>query len=323
MNNHPLLQDLQVFAEVARRGSFVAAAKELGTSTTHVSKRVALLEQALGVKLLHRTTRKVQVSEQGETVYRWAQTLLQNVQSMGAELQGLHQNPKGPLRISSSQRIGRSHIAPIVSLLQKEYPDLTIWLELVDRRVKLIEEGFDLDIRVGNAEEPGLIAHHLASSPRVLCASPDYLKRHGAPHDLQDLSRHECLVFRERDEAFGVWRLQGPDGWESVKVSGKLASNHSDLVLRWARDGHGIVMVASWYAARYLQEGSLRRVLPAWQQTADVWAMSAARSSQSAKIRVCIDFLKRELTEGEFALWKEAGAPAVRQATSSNSHSTR
>jgi LysR family transcriptional activator of dmlA len=198
------------------------------------------------------------------------------------------------LRISASQRLGRSHIAPIVSLMKKRYPELEIWLELVDRRVNLIDEGFDLDVRVGALQEPGLIAHHIAVSPRVLCAAPVYLDARGRPKSVEELTQHDCLVFRERDEPFGVWRLLGPGGWSTVKVTGSLASNHSDVVLRWARDGHGIVMVGQ----------SLERVLPAWEQPADVWAMSAARSAQSAKVRVCVDFLKQELAHGEFALWK-------------------
>nr|WP_204117265.1 LysR family transcriptional regulator [Paraburkholderia sp. C35] len=304
MLNEPMLGDLRLFCEVARRLSFVAAAHEFGSSQTHVSKRIALLEKNLGVKLLHRTTRRVSLTTDGETVHRWARAILQDVDSMRDDLSSLRVNPKGSLRISSSQRLGRSHITPIVSLMKKRYPELEIWLELVDRRVNLVEEGFDLDIRVGALQEPGLIAHHIAVSPRVLCAAPGYLDTRGRPKSVEDLAQHECLVFRERDEPFGVWRLLGPGGWSTVKVNGTLASNHSDVVLGWAHDGHGIVMVGRSYVAQALADGTLERVLPAWEQPADVWAMSAARAAQSAKVRVCIDFLKRELAEGEFALWK-------------------
>jgi LysR family transcriptional activator of dmlA len=304
MLNDPLVGDLRLFCEVARRLSFVATAQAFGNSQTYVSKRIALLEKTLGVKLLHRTTRRVSLTADGETVNRWARAILQDVDAMRDDLSNLRESPKGSLRISSSQRLGRSHIAPIVSLMKKRFPELEIWLELVDRRVNLVEEGFDLDIRVGAAQEPGLIAHHIAVSPRILCASPAYLDLHGRPKSVEELAQHECLVFRERDEPFGVWRLLGPSGWGTVKVTGTLASNHSDVVLRWARDGHGIVMVGHWYVADALEAGTLERVLPAWAQPADVWAMSASRAAQSAKVRVCIEFLKQELAQGEFALWK-------------------
>ncbi|SAL33829.1 LysR family transcriptional regulator [Caballeronia cordobensis] len=304
MLNEPMLGDLRLFCEVARRLSFVAAAHEFGNSQTHVSKRIALLEKTLGVKLLHRTTRRVSLTTDGETVNRWARAILQDVDAMRDDLSNLRVNPRGSLRMSSSQRLGRSHIAPIVSLMKKRYPELEIWLELVDRRVNLVEEGFDLDIRVGAVQEPGLIAHHIAVSPRVLCAAPHYLDLRGRPKSVDELAQHDCLVFRERDEPFGVWRLLGPGGWSTVKVTGPLASNHSDVVLRWARDGHGIVMVGQSYVAQALADGTLERVLPAWEQPADVWAMSASRAAQSAKVRVCIDFLKQELAHGEFALWK-------------------
>ena len=302
MLNELLIRDLRLFCQVVRKSSFVATAEEFGNSPTHVSKRIRLLEATLGVKLLHRTTRHVKISEDGETVYRWAQKILKDVDAMNDELSGSRLTPKGTLRISASPRLGREHIAPIVSLLERTYPDLAIWLELMDRRVRLIEEGFDLDIRIGEVQEPGLIPHHIARTPRILCASPEYLQRRGHPKKLQDLVHHDCLVFREREEPFGVWRLEGPEGWDTVKVTGSLASNHSDVAISWALDGHGIVLVSDWNVDRNLAEGTLVRVLPAWRQPADVWAVTAARLNQSAKLRICIDFLREQLNCGEFAL---------------------
>jgi LysR family transcriptional activator of dmlA len=144
--------------------------------------------------------------------------ILQDVDTMRDDLSNLRVNPKGSLRISASQRRGRSRIAPIVSLMKKRYPELEIWLEPVDRRVDLVDEGFDLGIRVGALQEPGLIAHHIAVSPRVLCAARAYLDARGRPKSVEELAQHDCLVFRERDEPFGVWRLLGPGGWGTVKA---------------------------------------------------------------------------------------------------------
>ena len=266
-----------------------------------MSKRIGLLEKALGVKLLHRTTRRVALSPEGETVCRWAQMILADMDAMTEDLSSGLSKPKGTLRISASPRLGRNHVAPIVSLMRKRHPDLQVWLELLDRPVKLVEEGFDIDNRVGDVQDPSLIAHHVSPSPRVLCASPAYLRKHGQPKTLQDLAQHECLAFREREEGFGVWRMMGAKGWETVKVTGPMAA---DIVFHWAREGHGILLLANWYAAPDLAAGSLKRVLPAWQQPADVWAMTAVRTSQSAKVRVCLEFLKTQLAEGTFALPK-------------------
>lgn len=302
MLNDLLIRDLRLFCLVVHKASFVGAAEEFGSSQTHVSKRIRLLEATLGVKLLHRTTRQVRISDEGETVYRWAQKIIKDVEAMNDELSGVRLSPRGTLRISASPRLGREHIAPIVSLLERQYPELTIWLELMDRRVRLAEEDFDLDIRVGEVNEPGLIPHHIARTPRILCASPDYLKRRGYPKTPQDLVYHDCLVFREREEPFGVWRLFGDSGWITVKVTGCLASNHSDIALRWALDGLGIVLVSNWNIGKNLADGSLEQVLSDWCQPADVWAVSAVRASQSAKIRVCIDFLREQLNNGEFSL---------------------
>lgn len=301
MLNDPQLQDLRLFCLVARRASFVAAAREAHTSQTLVSKRVALLEQALGVKLLSRTTRKVGVTDEGLKVYEWAQRILDNVEDMRSELSLGTSSPSGAIRIASSARIGRDIVAPALSRFKQRYPAVDVWLELLDRRVDLIGEGFHLDIRAGEVDEPNLIAHRIFVSSRILCAAPDYLLRRGTPATPAGLTQHDCVLLRERNEPFGTWRLEGPRGAESVKVSGPLASNAIDIVLGWAHDGHGIVMTGDWLLAPSLAAGSLVRVLPGWQQAADVNAVSSVRSAQSAKVRLCIEFLKEEVATRELA----------------------
>lgn len=301
-NNDPLLRDLQLFCEVARRSSFIGAATEIGLSPAHVSKRIATLEALLGVKLFNRTTRRVNITSDGEAAFVWAQKILENVESMFEALSEAHSEPRGTLRISTSLRLGREHVAPILSLLRHRHPQLEIWLELMDRRVDLIGENFDIDIRVGEVQEKHLIAHRIAENKRVLAASPDYLARRGTPRVPAELAQHDCLLFRSRDDRFGVWRLVGPQGAETVKVTGPMAANHSDIVRQWALDGHGIIMASYWDLVSNLQEGSLVRVLPAYYQPADVWAVTAARSSSSAKVRSCVAFLREQLAQGPYAL---------------------
>ncbi|MFM0238660.1 LysR family transcriptional regulator [Paraburkholderia phytofirmans] len=301
-SNESFLRDLQLFCNIARRGSFVAASTEMGLSPSHVSKRIAMLEVSLGVKLFQRTTRRVSVTSDGEAALQWAQKILDDVQGMADAFADRRTELRGLLRISTSLRLGRKHVSPILALLRQRHPNLEIWLELLDRRADLVGENFDIDVRVGEVHEPHLIAHKMVESARILCASPEYLERRGMPRELAELAQHDCLLFRGRDDRFGVWRLSGPDGEKSVKVTGTVASNLSDIVVQWARDGFGVVMVSIWDVAESLRAGELVRVLPDYMQSADVWAVTAERLSSSAKIQVCIEFLREQLTNGPYAL---------------------
>lgn len=296
MLNEPSLSDLRLFAVVVKHASFVKAAHEQRLAQTTVSKRVAILEQALGVKLFQRTTRTVKVTDDGLKVYQWAQTILDSVSDMREELAVGQIEVKGPIRVSASSRLGRDYVAPALSKMKQRFPGIEVWLELMDRRVDLLGEGFHLDVRSGNADEPHLIGHRIARSSRFLCAAPAYLKKHGVPQSLDDLSRHQCLLFRDRGEPYGVWRLKGPRGWEEVRVTGDLASNDNDIVLGWAQDGHGIMIGADWFLANSLDEGRLKRILPGWQQPVDVWAISSLRTNQSAKVRLFIEHFKAEMS---------------------------
>jgi LysR family transcriptional activator of dmlA len=301
-SNESFLRDLQLFCNIARRASFVAASTEMGLSPSHVSKRIAMLEASLGVKLFQRTTRRVSVTTDGEAALQWAQKILDDVQGMADAFADRRTELRGLLRISTSLRLGRKHVSPILAMLRERHPNLEIWLELLDRRADLVGENFDIDVRVGEVHEPHLIAHKMVESARILCASPAYLERCGAPVDLGDLTQHDCLLFRGRDDRFGVWRLTGPNGEKSVKVTGTVASNLSDIVVQWAKEGYGVVMVSIWDVAESLRAGELVRVLPDYEQSADVWAVTAERLSSSAKIQVCIEFLKQQLTSGPYAL---------------------
>lgn len=297
MNNLPNLEDLAVFVQVAKRASFAAAASELGMSTAFISKRIRLLEQNLGVRLLHRTTRRVSVSEDGERVYHWALRILDSVQRMGDEVSALHREPSGQLRIASSLGLGRRFVAPALSELAARYPQLDIRLDVHDRLVDLVAEGVDLDIRVGNEIAANLIAKPLAKNRRVLCAAPAYLERRGTPRSLAELTSHDCLVIKERDHPFGVWHLEGPNGEENVKVTGPLSSNHGEVVHQWCLDGRGILLRSWWDVHDSLADGRLVQVLPEYQQQADIWAVHAAPLASSARVRVAVEFFRQYFAE--------------------------
>lgn len=296
------LDDLQVFCIAARKASFAAAATELGMSPAFVSKRIAILEKALGVILFHRAARRVTVTDDGERVYASAQQIFAGVDAMGETVAGGRLDPRGALRVTTSFRLGRKHIGPALSLLAQRYPALDITLDAVDRRVDLVSENIDLDVRIGDVDEPHLVAHRIAHGTRMLCAAPAYLERRGKPASIAELSRHDCLVLRDRHQAFGVWRLSGPNGIEKVKVTGRLSSNNSEIVRGWAHDGHGILLAAKWDVHADLLAGRLVAILPGCSQPADVWAASTVRLSHSAKVRVCVRFLQEQLASGAFAL---------------------
>lgn len=296
------LDQLEVFCCVARRSSFSGAAQELGISAAYVTKLIAQLERSLGAVLFHRTTRRVHITAEGEVAYTWARKLLEAADGLDSEVRGGGDSPTGTLRISTSMRLGRNHVSPVLSLLARQHPGLDIWLELVDRRVDLIAEGFDMDIRVGDVNEPHLVVNRIVDSVRILAASPDYLRRRGRPRTLAEMAQHDCLLFRDREQTFGLLRMEGPQGVESVKVISRMGSNHSDPVRQWALDGHGIVLLSSWDISAEVKAGNVERVLPQYSQPADVNAVTLMRSGQSPKLRTCVEFLRQHLQAGPYRL---------------------
>ncbi|EJG2381963.1 LysR substrate-binding domain-containing protein [Raoultella ornithinolytica] len=292
MNNLPLLNDLRVFMLVARRAGFASAAEELGVSPAFVSKRISLLEQTLNVLLLHRTTRRVTITEEGERIYEWAQRILQDVDQMMDELSDVRQVPQGTLRIISSFGFGRRVVAPALSALSRQYPQLELRFDVEDRLVDLVNEGVDLDIRVGDDIAPNLIARKLATNQRILCASPAFLARYPQPRQLSDLATLPCLVIKERDRPFGVWQLHGKEGAQAIKVTGPLASNHGEIVHQWCLDGQGISLRSWWDVSDNIASGHLVHLLPEYSQPANIWAVYVSRLATSAKIRATVEFLR-------------------------------
>jgi LysR family transcriptional activator of dmlA len=295
MNNQPLLEDLRLFCFVVRNRSFVATATELGVSPAYVSKRIAILETSLKTKLMHRTTRRVAITDDGATIYDWSQRILEDVDQMAEMVSTTKTTPRGILRVCTSSGFGRNRVGPALSQLAKQYPSIEIQLELLDRPVDLIGEGFDLDIRVGSVSESSLIAKRIATNCRILTASPAYVEKHGSPTSLDSLSKHHCIVIRERDQATNVWRLTGPDGPATMRVAGLLSTNNGEIARQWALEGHGILLRSIWDVQGSIDCGKLVHVLPDYSQKADVWAVYTSRLSSSAKVRVCVQHLEQWL----------------------------
>ena len=297
MNNPPLLTDLRVFILVARRAGFAAVAHDLGVSPAYVSKRIALLEQNLNVVLLHRTTRRVTITEEGERIYEWAQRILHDVDQMMDELSDVRQVPQGMLRIISSFGFGRQVVAPALSALARQYPQLELRFDVEDRLVDLANEGVDLDIRIGDDIAPNLIARKLGTNYRILCASPSFLAQHGTPKQLADLATCSRLVIKERDHPFGIWQLQNKEGEHAIKVTGPLSSNHGEIVHQWCLDGQGIALRSWWDVCDNIASGHLVHVLPEYYQPANIWAVYVSRLATSAKVRITVEFLRHYFAE--------------------------
>lgn len=288
-----LPEDLRVFLIVVRRASFAAAAQELGASPAYVSKRIRVLEQELVVKLLHRTTRRVVVTEEGERVFQWAQRILDDIDHLVQDVSTTTKGePRGLLRVSSSFGFGRNVVAPALSQLVARHPGLQLRLDVFDHIVDVAAEGFDLDVRVGDDIASHLIAKRLASNHRLLCAAPAYLARKGAPRNIDELPAQDCLVIKERDHPFGVWKLRAGAEERTLKVTGPLSTNNGEMATKWALDGHGIILRSVWDVRDDLASGRLLPLLPEWRQEANIWAVYPTRLSRSAKVRVAVEFLQ-------------------------------
>ncbi|MCW5602994.1 MAG: LysR family transcriptional regulator [Burkholderiales bacterium] len=289
MDNSP---DLAFFCFVSRKGSLSAAAREMGLTPSAVSKRLAQLERRLGAQLLNRTTRRITLTNEGELYLARATRILSEIEELERLVAGNRAAPKGLLRINATLTFGRTPIAPIISDFVKIYPEVTVQLQLTDRPLNLSAEGYDIGIRFGELPDTRLAARRIAQNRRLLCASPAYIEKAGAPTTPADLAHHNCIIIRQEDDAYGTLRFTNGARTETVKVRGALSTNDPEVALTWALDGHGIVVRSEWDVARYLRTGLLRRVLedrvlPA----ADIHAVYPQRHNVPAKVRAFIDYL--------------------------------
>jgi DNA-binding transcriptional LysR family regulator len=291
------VSDLAFFVRIMQCGSLAATAQELGVTPPAVSRRLAALERRLGIRLLNRTTRSLAATPEGERYLAQAQRILDDIAELECELAGSRSEPQGLLRVDATLGFGRRHIAPLVSEFVRRHPRVELQLQLTDRMPALTEAAFDVSIRFGRPPDSRLFARHLLTNHRVLCAAPAYLDTHPPIVTPKDLARHACIVIRENETAYGSWQLfetgenKGREGVR-VKVGGPLSSNDGESAVRWAIEGHGILLRSLWDIGPDLAAGRLRRILPGWQSApADVYALYPERMHLSAKVRAFVDFL--------------------------------
>jgi DNA-binding transcriptional LysR family regulator len=290
-------QELLVFQAVAKHASYARAAEELGLSPSGLSRVVSRLEERLGARLFQRTTRKLSLTEAGTVFAARTSQILADLADAEAEVQNAAARPKGTLRVTASVAFGQVYLAPMLSELLGRYPELSTEMVLTNRFVDLIDEGIDLAIRIGTLSDSRLVARRLCTNRRVLVAAPSYLERRGMPESVEDLTRHDCVLFTGFSRP-AEWKLIGPGGPVTVAINGRVVTNDVETLTTVAKQGFGITVGATLYVAEALLSGELVRVLPshAFEPTA-VFAVYPSARQLSTKTRAAVDFFAAKLVD--------------------------
>lgn len=287
------LTSLEVFAKVAGTGSFSAAGRALGLSQTMVTKHVAALETRLGAKLVHRSTRKIALTEAGRRYLEAGERVLADMEAAEASISAERVVPRGLLRVNAPVSFGADYIAPALSRFAALYPHVTVDLALNDRLVDLVEEGWDLAVRIGQLADSQLTARRFASYRTVVCAAPSYLAAHGTPRTIAELTGHNCLGYT-LSRPFGVDRWSfGHKGEVNVPVSGNLRANNGDALRKAAVAGQGIIYQPTFIVGEALRRGELVALTldQPTRSLGGVYGVYPPGRNPPAKVRALLDFL--------------------------------
>lgn len=291
------LSAMRVFVRVVQTGSFSATGRELNTTQTTISKKVAALEKVLGVKLLTRSSRDHALTDVGAEYYEKCVAILGEVDEAEANARSQVASPKGVIRIAAPVAFGRLVIAPIIAEFFSLYPEIRVDLAQSDRHVDLISEGVDVAIRARKLEDSSLIARHLFENPLLLVASPEYLSLHGEPKEPMELKRHNCLVYTML-KTLNNWQFNRENEQFSVPVSGNFQSDNGDVILEVALAGLGFAQLPIWMVGEHLTSGRLKQVLPDYKaQTLPFNAIYPQNRYVPLKVRCFVDFMKLKLSE--------------------------
>lgn len=290
------LTRIKVFVSVVETGSFSAASERLGISRAAASKYVSQLEDHLDGRLLNRTTRRVSVTESGRIYFERCQEMLHILQEADDAVAGLSGTPKGTLRISAPSVFAERHVVPLISEFTKRYAEVKVEIIVSDRYVDLVDEGYDLAIRVMGAEDSDLIARRLARCHHVLIASPEYLKTAPALNVPDDLKHHACMLYTF--SAGGLWPMSKNGVDYSAKIDPVLKSNNPEVLLQAAINGVGISIMPTFIASDAIRRGDVQTVLDDYDSlTLDIYVTYASRHHLPAKIKVFVDFLKEKISD--------------------------
>ena len=298
--NPDLLPDLATFVLIIDQGSFTAAAKAAGSTPSAISRSVSRLEQALGSKLLHRTTRKLALSETGKMVYEHAQEMLNAAQMAMDSGSSRQQVAQGKLTVSVPKAVGRFVIHPLMAEFFERYPDVDVCLRLEDRYMDLIDDGVDLALRISQSPSPGLYGKALMPVSHVICATPAYLRQHGTPDTPQALRHHSCISLGETP-ADARWKFRLGEKSETIQTHGRYAANHTGVRLDAVKNHLGIGSLPLFTAREALANGEIVQVLPEWEfisdYSGDLWLLWTRNQHMPARMRAMIDFLSEKLPQ--------------------------
>ena len=295
---------MRLFLTVVQTGSLSGAGRQSGLSPASVSRQITALEDDLGVRLLNRTSRRLSLTEAGQVYLEHAERLLQDIDELRDAVSQMAVKPRGTLRIQSRISLGTQHVAPLIPTFLALYPDLKIDLWLTDNDLDLTEHGIDLAIRTGNLSDSTLIGRRLASSPRVICASPEYWAEHGKPATPEALMDHNCLTYRfEFGTAAALWQFRIDTGQSiNIQVAGNFQTNNGEALRVATLSGLGVAMLPAWSVKDHLKAGSLERVLTDYETTVSdldfgIYAVYLSRRNLSAKTRLFVDHLVTEFSK--------------------------
>lgn len=286
---------IDIFLEVAKHSSFAKAAKILGITGPAASKQVMALEEELGIKLLHRTTRLVTLTDEGTVYYERARLAIEELKEAAEQVQDMRSTPKGVLKVSVPNSFGRMHLLETFSSFAARYPEVQMDISLDDRKVDIVAEGFDLAIRIGVTEDSSLIVHKLGMCPIHLVASPAYLENYGTPQTPEALKSHRFITYTLRKQE-NEWQYKAPDGKiGNIKFESVMRTNITDMLRQAAIDGIGIVQLPIFAISAHLKAGQLVRVLPEYSTypVLPISVLMPPNRFRAAKVRLLVEWLSQ------------------------------
>ena len=292
------LRAMEVFVEVVRKNGFARAADALDTSPANVTRIISDLEAHLGTRLLNRSSRKMSLTESGDALYERAKAIVEDMAEVEAIASSSSMKPRGLLRINAPLSFGILHLAPLWAKFLALYPDVELDVALIDRVVDIVDEGYDMALRISRSGSASHAARKLATSHNICCAAPSYLARHGTPAVPADLKEHNCIVYSHASTS-NEWQFSDDNGQpHPVKVGGRMHTNNGDTARAAALGGAGVIWQPTFLIGADLRAGRLVRLLPGYRlPDIDILAVYPSRRHLSAKVRVMIDFLADEFRD--------------------------
>jgi DNA-binding transcriptional LysR family regulator len=291
------VSDLRLFVRIVKAGSLSAAAREVNASPAAMSRRLAELEERLAVRLVDRTSRRFDLTEEGSLFHERCVSIIAEIDEAMAEASAKGRVPHGLLRVGAPSELGRRRIAPLISRFTDLHPQVKVQLTLSDAGVELIESGLDVALRIGMPLETAVIATKIIGSRRVACAAPAYIERHGLPKTPDALADHDCIRLVRGRRVFDSWLFRDGDGQREVRVRGTLTASSGEVLHDWVLAGKGIAFKVLWDVKEDLAAGRLVECLADYScDEIDLYAVYLSRRHLSPRVRVFLDFIRAALS---------------------------